>query len=116
MHVCLDKVISLQKSRSSETHHLVLQTQWMGRMRTLLVISKDIYKDLYNSVEDSTELIELCDTVNRKENVSCLNDVKKVTPDVISEAAKNLRDSKSDPCYSFSSDCIKNGPDSTSSP
>ena len=73
---------------------------------------KDIYKDLYNSVEDSNELIELCDTVNRKVNVSCLNDVKKVTPDVISEAAKNLRDSKSDPCYSFSSDCIKNGPDS----
>ena len=44
--------------------------------------------------------------------MSCLNDVKKVTPDVISEAAKNLRDSKSDPCYNFSSDCIKNGPDS----
>ena len=34
-----------------------------------------------------------------------------VTPDIVKEAAGNLRDSKSDPTFYFSSDCIKNGPD-----
>ena len=46
-----------------------------------------------------------------KVNPSHLSDVKKVTPDIVKEAAKHLNNSKSDPIYSFSSDCIKNGPD-----
>ena len=46
-----------------------------------------------------------------KVNPSHLGDVKKVTPDIVKEAAKYLNNSKSDPIYSFSSDCIKHGPD-----
>ena len=36
---------------------------------------------------------------------------KRVTPDIFKEAAEHLYSSKSDPIYSFSSDCIKHGPD-----
>ena len=72
---------------------------------------KSIYSDLYNSVDDQEELLNLCATVDDKVNVYHLHDVNKVTPDIVKEAASNLRDSKSDPTYNFSSDCIKNGPD-----
>ena len=72
---------------------------------------KGIYSDLYNSVDDQEELLNLCATVDDKVNVYHLHDVNKVTPDIVKEAASNLRDSKSDPTYNFSSDCIKNGPD-----
>ena len=72
---------------------------------------KSVYEGLYNSVDDSAELVELCETVNSKVNFLCLHDVRKVTPDIVKEAASNLRDSKSDPTFNFSSDCVKNSPD-----
>ena len=34
-----------------------------------------------------------------------------MTPAIVKEAANNLKDSKTDPTYNFSSDCIKNGPE-----
>ena len=37
-----------------------------------------------------------------------LEDVAKVTPDIIKEAAYKLKSGKSDPVFSFSSDCFKN--------
>ena len=36
-----------------------------------------------------------------------LDDIEKVTPDVVKQAAEKLKPGKSDPVYSFSSDCIK---------
>ena len=38
-----------------------------------------------------------------------LIDVEKVTPDIVKEAAHKLQSGKSDPVFSYSSDCIKNG-------
>ena len=40
-----------------------------------------------------------------------IHDVEKVTPDVIKEASKHLKDEKSDPIHLFTSNCIKNAPD-----
>ena len=37
--------------------------------------------------------------------------LRKVTPDTVKAAASNLKDSKTDPTFNFSSNCIKNGPD-----
>ena len=45
-----------------------------------------------------------------EKNASSLLDVNKVTPEVVTEAVSNLKAGKSDPCYSFSSDCFKNAP------
>ena len=38
-----------------------------------------------------------------------ISEVVKVTPSKVKEAASKLSDSKNDPIYSFSSDCLKNG-------
>ena len=46
--------------------------------------------------------------MNGKVNIFGIYDVNKVTPDIVKEAAHNLRDSKPDPTFRFSSDCIKN--------
>ena len=72
---------------------------------------KNIYSELYNSVNDREDLIKIADETETKVNFLSLMDVDKVTPDVIKEAASHLKDSKSDPTFSFNSDCIKNGTD-----
>ena len=72
---------------------------------------KNIYSNLYNSVDDHDDLNNLVEQVDKKVNLFHLHDVHRVTPEVVKEAANNLRDSKTDPVYNFSSDCIKNGPD-----
>ena len=72
---------------------------------------RTIYSDLYNSVDDKEELLNLSNSVDAEVNFSHLNDVNRVTPEVVKEAAKHLKDNKTDPVYSFSSDCMKNGPD-----
>ena len=72
---------------------------------------KEIYEKLYNSVDDKNEMIELNNHVEANITHSQLNEVNKVTPDIIKKAASNLSNAKSDPVFSYSSDCIKNGPD-----
>ena len=73
---------------------------------------KNIYSNLYNTHDDAEKMNVLENDTQNKVNESHLSDVKKVTPAIVKEAAKHLNNSKSDPIYSFSSDCIKNGPDS----
>ena len=72
---------------------------------------KNIYSNLYNSVDDKEDLENLAEDVDKKVNFCHLHEVWKVTPEVVKKAAHNLRNSKTDPVYNFSSDCIKNGPD-----
>ena len=72
---------------------------------------KGIYEKLYNYVNDTIEMIELNNEVQSRINLSQLYEVDKVTPEVVMKAAKNLSNNKTDPVYSYSSDCIKNGPD-----
>jgi hypothetical protein len=56
-------------------------------------------------------MAEVEESVQSEVNQSHVNDVKKVTPEIVKEAAKHLNKNKSDPTYSYSSDCIKNGPE-----
>ena len=72
---------------------------------------KDIYKDLYNSVDDKDDIANILEVVNNGINNSHAHDVKKVTPEIVKEAAMRLKDGKSDPVHILSSDCIKNAPD-----
>ena len=73
---------------------------------------KGIYSNLYNTHEDNEEMKviekEVCSGVNQAH----LKDVEKVTPELVKEALSHLNSNKADPIYSFSSDCLKNGPDS----
>ena len=72
---------------------------------------KDIYSKLYNSVDDSDEMLLLKNAVENEINSGQLHEVEKLTPDVMKLAASKLSDGKGDPVYSFSSDCFKNGSD-----
>ena len=68
---------------------------------------RNIYSQLYNSVEDAENMALISSEVEVKVNSLSLSDVEKVTPAVVKSAAKKLKAGKSDPVYSFSSDCIK---------
>ena len=71
---------------------------------------KEIYENLYNSVDDKREMEVIRDEVECCISSADLPEVDKVTPDILRKAASKLSDAKSDPLYSFSSDCLKNGP------
>ena len=73
---------------------------------------RNVYENLYNSHEDLAQIADIKAEVNTKINSFHLVDVYKVTPEIVKEAALHLNSNKSDPTYTFSSDCIKNGPDS----
>ena len=62
---------------------------------------KGIYENLYNSVDDMEEMIELKEHVEDSINHSQMYEVYKVTPEVVKEAAKNLSDDKTDPVFFF---------------
>ena len=73
---------------------------------------KGIYEDLYNSVEDRENITKILNEINNKINSSHIHDIEKVTPSVVKEASRKLENGKSDPVHKFSSDCLKNAPDS----
>ena len=68
---------------------------------------RNIYSQLYNSVDDAEDMARVSNEVEGKINMFSLRDVEKVTPELIKTATKKLRAGKSDPVYIFSSDCIK---------
>ena len=70
-----------------------------------------IYKNLYNSVEDKEDVKVLYDKNEDKIDGTSLIDVEKVTPKLVKEAISHLNNGKSDPVFSFTSDCLKNSPD-----
>ena len=72
---------------------------------------KEIYCKLYNSANDKDDMKVLKSEVEGSINHSQLDDVDKVTAEVVKEAAGRLKDNKTDPTFLFSSDCLKNGPD-----
>ena len=68
---------------------------------------KNIYSRLYNSVDDASAMAWLSSNVEYKINDISLKDVDKISPKLIKETSSKLKLMKSDPVYSFSSDCIK---------
>ena len=69
---------------------------------------KEIYSNLFNSVDDKGDMAKICETVEQKINFTSIQDVQKVTPVIVKKAAENLKKNKSDPIFSFSTDFIKN--------
>ena len=73
---------------------------------------RDIHATLYNSVNDGEEIVKLKSEIDGKVDEKCFEHVYMVTPEIIREATKKLIAGKSDPVFSFSSDCFKHGQDS----
>ena len=82
-----------------------------GKKDDIAGLFKTIYSQLYNSVDDREDLQTLKVSVERFVSVASLDDIRKVTPERVKEASEKLKNNKSDPTYSFTSDCFKYGPD-----
>ena len=68
------------------------------------------YMIQYDSVSNSQKLEEMSLSINKKIDVSCLHDIERVTPEVLSKAVSQLEPDKTDPVFKYCSDCIKNVP------
>ena len=68
---------------------------------------KDIYSDLFNSVEDAENMAKVSEIIENKVKSTDVADIEKVTPDVVKKATARLKAGKSDSVYIFTSDCIK---------
>ena len=58
-------------------------------------------------IDDAENMTRLSVEVEEKVGDYSLEDVSKVTPRIVKEAASKHKPGKSDPVFSFSSDCIK---------
>ena len=67
----------------------------------------NIYKELYNCVDDGEEVVKICKEIETLINVESFEDVMRVTPEEVKKATAKLKPGKGDPSFSFSSDCIK---------
>ena len=56
-----------------------------------------IYKSLYNSVDDYDDLVEVSKIIDSKISNKSVDEVDKVTPELIKEAVKRIKPNKSDP-------------------
>jgi hypothetical protein len=68
---------------------------------------RNIYSELYNCVNDGNEVKQISAEIEAKLTCKHLKDIDKVTPEEIKKAAVKLKPGKSDPVYTFSSDCLK---------
>ena len=58
-------------------------------------------------MDDAENMANVSSEVEAKVSSLSIIDVEKVTPEIIKTATKKLKPGKSDPIYTFSSDCIK---------
>ena len=72
---------------------------------------KEQYEKLYNSVEDTKDMVLLKNEINYLIDDSENHELSKLTPKIVKEAASKLKSGKSDPSVNFSTDCFKNAPD-----
>ena len=68
---------------------------------------KNIYSDLFNSVEDAENMAKVSEDITNRIQPKDIEDIEKVTPEIIKKAASRLKAGKSDSVFMFSSDCIK---------
>ena len=69
-----------------------------------------IYKSLYNSVDETEELVKLSEDLETKITSASLDDVDKVTDEIVHDAATKLKVNKIDPIFEFTSNTLKNAP------
>ena len=92
LNACLnsDKDLFEEIKKMRRTNEVVASSM-DGKTEDIPGHFKEIYSQLYNSVDDREDLEKICDTVEQKINFSSIYDVKKVTPSIVKEASKNLQ-------------------------
>ena len=66
----------------------------------------NIYKQLYNSVDDKDALMKVKQYLNANINSLNIDDVQRITPSLVEEAIGRLKNNKSDQLFNFSSECL----------
>ena len=69
------------------------------------------YENLYNSVDESNELLIVEESISQRIKNTDICEVLKITPTLIKEAAKKVKPDKSDPVSEIFSDYLINAPD-----
>ena len=72
---------------------------------------KTKYEELYNSSDDKHDLLRVQEETEGKVDDKSILDAEKVTPELVKQAVHKLMPGKSDPVFSYSSDCLKNAPE-----
>ena len=90
----------------------VVATSMDGVKKNVKEHFREKYETLFNSADDGLELLKVQAETEAKVGEYSLNDVSKVTPAIVKEAAHKLKPGKSDPVFTFSSDCFKSAPNS----
>ena len=98
----------LKSIRQSKT---VIATSMDGVTDNVEDHFKNKYQHLFNSANDGAELMKVQAETEALVDEKSLEDVLKVTPEIVKEAAHKLKSGKGDPVFSFSSDCFKNASD-----
>ena len=73
---------------------------------------KDVYETLYNSENSVTEMADIKATVQHRITEEDYKEVEKVTGPVVKIAASSMKKAKPDVSTSYTSDAIRNAPDS----
>ena len=98
-----DEIKKIRKTK------VVVATSIDGEKDNIAEHFGNIYSTLYNSAKDEEEMQRVKSKVENAVNETSLDDVDKVTPEIVKKAVQKLKSGKSDPTFSFSSDCFKNG-------
>jgi endonuclease/exonuclease/phosphatase family metal-dependent hydrolase len=69
-----------------------------------------IYSKLYNSVNDDEPLMNTFNLVNKKITSLSMEQVMKITPEVVGKAISKLKSNKKDPTFFLTSDYLTNAP------
>ena len=69
------------------------------------------YENLYNSVDDSNDLLIVEESISQRIKNTDICEVLKITPTLVKEASKKLKPEKSDPVSEIFSDYLINAPD-----
>ena len=70
----------------------------------------EVYGKLYNTCNDAENLSRIYRRLNDNINVGSLNEVDKITPQLVQQAVMKLKNDKTDPVFHFTSNCLKNSP------
>ena len=103
-----DLFSELKKLRQTRS---VVATSMDGTSENIEEHFKEKYQKLFNSAEDERELVKVQCQAEVMVDEDSLEDIGKVTPEIIRKAALKLAPGKSDPVFSFSTDCFKHAPD-----
>ena len=85
-------------------------TSMDGKVDNIADHFRSIYSELYNEDVSEDENEEVIEEIEARVSSSDAVEINKITPELVKLACTRLKNNKSDPQFSFSSDCIKNGP------